>query len=70
MLEQLRPHQPIVHGDIRHLEISELYLRLGLWVHGDIRHLETSLKYSSERQYVHGDIRHLENQFGLCTAHL
>ena len=49
-----------VHGDIRHLEIVELFHLIQLRVHGDIRHLEIVCKLDSYTGSVHGDIRHLE----------
>ncbi len=54
--------QRAVHGDIRHLEISQLNQNRIAQVHGDIRHLEINIIINDIYILVHGDIRHLENQ--------
>ena len=51
----------VVHGGIRHLEISES-IQLGCpGVHGGIRHLEKPDVVPLRSLFVHGGIRHLEN---------
>ena len=53
-----------VHGDIRHLDMEQLEIRLKHCVHGDIRHLEIICYVESFIFHVHGDIRHLEIYMG------
>ena len=57
---------PLVHGDIRHLEMSMYVLCRLLSVHGDIRHLEKIGYIEAMVLNVHGDIRHLEK----CDTYL
>ncbi len=51
----------IVHGGIRHLEISDLVRGTANCVHGGIRHLEMIIFSKPLKYPVHGGIRHLEN---------